>query len=144
MNFYWVGIEESQIFKTLLGKKKRRTGYVVNEDWIKDAGENANIIWEWWKPIFMIWVSPMRHVNIVVDRVVTIIQKVMEHSSIDKNELQDEVDAAERNVADGKNTLDATKVNGINAQEIVVSTHSGSNRIKNTRHVVQDAVAQCI
>ena len=53
MNFYWVGIEDSQIFKTLLGKKKRRTGYVVNEDWIKDAGENATIIWEWWKPIFM-------------------------------------------------------------------------------------------
>ena len=58
-----------------------------------------------------IWVAPMRRVNIVVDRVVTIIQKVMDHSAIDKNKLQDEVDAAERNGADGKNTLDAIKVN---------------------------------
>ena len=44
----------------------------------------------------------MRCVNILFDRVVTIIQKLMDHSTIDKNELQDEVDASERKFPDAK------------------------------------------
>ena len=62
-----------------------------------------------------IWDSPMRRVNILVDRVFTLMKKVMYHSAIDKNELQDEVDADERNVADAKNTLDPAKVDESNA-----------------------------
>ena len=67
----------------------------------------------------------------------------MDRADIFKIELQDEVDAAERNVADAKNTLDAAKVEEINAQGIVVSTHGGGN-IKNTRRDDQYSVAQCI
>ena len=52
----------------------------------------------------------MRRFNRVVDRVVNIMQKGMDCADIDKNELQDEVDASERNFLDTKNTLDAAKV----------------------------------
>ena len=45
---------------------------------------------------------------------------------------QDEVDAAEINVADAKNTLDAAKVDESNAQGIVVSTHVRRNRKKHS------------
>ena len=44
----------------------------------------------------------MRRVNRLVDRVVNLIQKVMDHATIDKNELQDEVDASEINFSDKK------------------------------------------
>ena len=57
----------------------------------------------------------MRRVNILVDRVFTLMKKGMDHAAIDKNELQDEVDANERNVADAKNTLDPAKVDESNA-----------------------------
>ena len=56
------------------------------------------------------WDAPMRRFNRVVDRVVNIMQKWMDYADIDKNELQDEVDASERNFLDTKNTLDAAKV----------------------------------
>ena len=51
----------------------------------------------------------------------------MDHAAIDKNELQDEVDAAKRNVACAKNTLESTKVDESNAQGVVVSTHDAWN-----------------
>ena len=54
----------------------------------------------------------------------------MEHATIDKNELQDEVDAVERNVANAKNTLDAAKFDESNARGLVVSTHGERNRKK--------------
>ena len=73
----------------------------------------------------------MRRVNILVDRVFNLMQKGMDHAAIDKNELQDEVDANERNVADAKNTLDPAKVDESNAPGLVVSTHGGRN-IKKT------------
>ena len=56
------------------------------------------------------WDAPMRRFNRVVDRVVNIMQKWMDYADIDKNELQDEVYASERNFLDTKNTLDAAKV----------------------------------
>ena len=51
LNFDWEGIEDSRLFRTRLEKKKRRIGYVIGEDWRKDAVEKSTIIWEWWKPI---------------------------------------------------------------------------------------------
>ena len=62
----------------------------------------------------------MRLINRAVDRVVTLIQKGMYHSSTDKNESQDEFDAAEINVSDVKNSLDAEKVDESNVRVIVV------------------------
>ena len=72
----------------------------------------------------------MRSFNRINDTGVTIIQKGMEHDAIDKNELQDEADVAERNVADAKNTLDAAKIDESNARVIFVSTQGGRNRKK--------------
>ena len=72
----------------------------------------------------------MSCVKRVVYRVVTLIQKGMEHATIDKNELQDEVDAVEINVANAENTLDAAKFDESNARGLVVSTHGERNRKK--------------
>ena len=44
-----------------------------------------------------IWGAPLRRINRLVDKLVTIIQKGMGHAALDKNELQYEVDADERN-----------------------------------------------